>query len=107
MRSSVPTFPGSATRHSASPRRLLAGDRQIGATEDGEHARRVRECRDLREQLRLDVLAGDEPVDRLRAGGEPGLDEILSLAHEQPEPLALPARLQPADQLQARVRRRT
>ncbi len=86
----MPTFPGSATRHSARPAVSSPAARQIGAAEDGDHPRRVSERRDLREQLGIDVLSGDEPVDRLRAGGEPGLHEILALAHEQAEPLALP-----------------
>jgi len=45
----------------------------------------VRERRHLREQLRLDVLPRDQQLDRLDAGREPGVDEILSLDGEQPE----------------------
>ena len=36
--------------------------RQVFAPEDGDDPRRMRERRDLREQLRLDVLARDEHV---------------------------------------------
>jgi hypothetical protein len=46
----------------------------------------VRERRDLREQRRLDVLARDQQLDRLDAGG--CLDEILPLDDEQPELVA-------------------
>ena len=48
----------------------------------------MRELGDAGEQLRLDVLAGHEHVDGLEAGSEPGLDEILALDDEQPEPRA-------------------
>ena len=78
--------------------------RQVCAAVDADHARRVRERRELGDERRLDVLAGDEQVDRLDAGSARGLDEILALADEQPLLLALPPRLeQPPDQLQLRV----
>ena len=67
VRISVPTLPGSATRQSASDGRPLLGCRQVGATVDADHTRRVRGRRDLGEQPRLDVLARDEQLDRLGA----------------------------------------
>jgi hypothetical protein len=79
---------------------------QIVAAEDREHARRVRERRDGGEELGLDVLAGDEHVDRLRPGGEPGLDQVFALADEEAGLRPLVAALEPADQLQACIRRR-
>jgi hypothetical protein len=42
----------------------------------------VRECGDLRKQRRLDVLACDQQLDRLDAGGR--LNEVLPLDDEQP-----------------------
>jgi hypothetical protein len=50
------------------------------------------ECRHLREQRRLDVLARDEQLDRLDARGRRGLDEVLALGDEQAE-LVAPAPL--------------
>ena len=66
----------------------------------------MRERRDLGEQLRLDVLAGDEQVDGLDPRGARGGDEVLPLGDEQPELLPLPPRLELADELQPRVARR-
>jgi hypothetical protein len=40
----------------------------------------MRKRRDLREQLRLDVLARDQQLDRLDAGGR--LDQVLPLDSE-------------------------
>ena len=106
VRSSVPTLPGSPTCQSAS----VSGRAPRGrsrAPVDADHARRVGERRELRDERRLDVLAGDEQLDGLDARGARGLDEVLALADEQPLLLALPPRLEQApDQLQLRVVRR-
>jgi hypothetical protein len=60
----------------------------------------VRGRRHLGEQRRLDVLAGDEQLDRL---GRRGVDEILALTGEEPE-LVPPAPLvQLADELELLV----
>ena len=83
--------------------RPLLERRQVAAPVDADHARRVRHRRDPGEQLRLDVLAGDEQVDRLDPSGAGRVDEILALADEQAELVPLPPALQLADQLQARV----
>jgi hypothetical protein len=48
----------------------------------------VCEHRDLGEELGRDVLARDEPVDRLESRPQAGVDEILSLDDEQPELVA-------------------
>jgi hypothetical protein len=50
------------------------------------------ERRHLGEELRQDVLAGDEQLDRLDAHGRCGLDEILVLDREEAGRLALLAR---------------
>ena len=75
--------------------------RQVGTAEHAEHARRVRERRHLGEQRRLDVLAGDEQVDRLDAAG--GLDEILTLRDEQLELVAPAPVMELADELEPLV----
>jgi hypothetical protein len=49
-------------------RKVARPARQVRATVDPDGARRVRQRRDLREELGLDVLPGDEQVDRLDAG---------------------------------------
>jgi hypothetical protein len=50
------------------------------------------------------TLGVDEGLHRLVPRVEPRLDEILALADEEPEPLALPPRLQPPEQLESSVR---
>jgi hypothetical protein len=50
------------------------------------------ERRYLGEELRQDVLAGDEQLDRLDADGRCSLDEILALDREESGRLALLAR---------------
>jgi hypothetical protein len=65
----------------------------------------VRHRRDPGEQCRLDVLAGDEQVDRLDPRRRRRVDEILTLGDEQSELVPLPPALQLPDQLQARVGR--
>jgi hypothetical protein len=57
----------------------------------------------LGEQLRLDILAGDEQVGGLEPRREPGLDEILPLDCEQAELVAPAAVTQLADELQPLV----
>jgi hypothetical protein len=60
----------------------------------------VREGRDLGEQRRLDVLAGNEQVDRLDPGG---LDEILTLRDEQLELVSPAPVMELADELEPLV----
>ena len=88
-------------------RRLARLARQGGGAVDADDARRVRQRRDRGQQLRLDVLARDEQLDRLDPGGARRRDEILALDGEEPELLALALlREELADELQRRVRRR-
>ncbi len=101
-RSSVPTFPGSATCQSASVAVTRAA-RQVVAAVDADHARRVPERRHLREQLGRDVLSRDEQVDRLDARGERRLDQILALSDEQPELVAPAPVPELADELEPLV----
>jgi hypothetical protein len=61
------------------------------------------ERRDLRQQCRLDVLAGDEQVDRFEPCVECRVDEILTLRCEQPELVAPPPLVQLADELELLV----
>jgi hypothetical protein len=75
--------------------------RQIVPPIHGDHPRRVRECRDLREQLGRDVLAGDEQLDRLEIAG--CVDEVLPLDCEQPELVAPAPVVELADELEPLV----
>jgi hypothetical protein len=61
------------------------------------------ERRDLGKQRGLDVLAGDQQLDRLDAGGQSRVDEILTLRDEQPELLAPAALAQLPDELELLV----
>jgi hypothetical protein len=63
----------------------------------------VPERRHLGEQRGLDVLAGDEDVDRLEAGIECRVDEILSFREEEPKLVAPAALVQLADELELLV----
>jgi hypothetical protein len=58
------------------------------------------ERRDVREKRRLDVLAGDEHVDRFESCVARGVDEILTLGDEEPELVAPPPLVQLADELE-------
>ena len=69
----------------ARPRRGRSAARKTPIARGGCGASR------LREQLGLDVLAGDEQLDRLDAGRARRLDEILALADEQARLVALAA----------------
>jgi hypothetical protein len=60
----------------------------------------MRGARDLRKQARLDVLARDE---QLHGVGGRRVDEILTLAREQPELLAPTPFVQLADELELLV----
>jgi hypothetical protein len=84
-------------------RHLPLAAREIVAAEDGDNPRRVRERRRLREQLRRNVLSGDEDVSRLEPGGKPGLDEILPLDREQPELVPPAPVVELADELEPLV----
>ena len=61
----------------------------------------MRERRHLGQQRRLDVLAGDEQVDRLDAAGR--LDEILTLRDEQLELVSPAPVVELADELEPLV----
>jgi hypothetical protein len=64
------------------------------------------QCRDSGEELGLDAFARDEKLDRLDSGRRGGVDQVLTLDREEPEPLALPLlREELPDELQRRVRR--
>jgi hypothetical protein len=63
----------------------------------------VRERRDLGEERGLDVLTGDEQLDRLDGGVPRRLDEILTLGDEQSELVAPPGVLQLPDELELLV----
>jgi hypothetical protein len=78
--------------------------RQVGSAEDADGARRMAERRDLREQLRLDVLAGNKELDGLDALRMRRLDEVLALDREETGLLAvLPSGEELADEPQLRV----
>ena len=66
----------------------------------------MRQLGDRGEQLGLDVLAGDEQLDRLQTGRACRLDQILALGDEQAQLLPPALRLQLADELELLVRRR-
>jgi hypothetical protein len=57
----------------------------------------------LGEEVRRDVLTSDQPVDGFEAGGETGLDEILSLDRKQPELVAPAPVVELADELEPLV----
>jgi hypothetical protein len=61
------------------------------------------ERRDLGEEPRLDVLSREQQLDRLDARVDSGLDEILTLGHEEPELVAPAAVLQLANELELLV----
>ena len=66
VRSRVPTFPGSDSRHRA--RHVLAGaGRQVASAVHADRPGRMRKRRNPREQLLLHRLPGDEQVHRLDA----------------------------------------
>jgi hypothetical protein len=61
------------------------------------------EGRDLGQERRLDVLAGEEELNRLDPGVDRRLDEILTFRDEEPELVAPAAVLKLADELQLLV----
>jgi hypothetical protein len=63
----------------------------------------VTQCRDLRQERRLDILPGDEHLDRLDPGVERRLDEILTLGDEEAELVAPTAVVQLPDELELLV----
>jgi len=63
----------------------------------------VRERRHLGEELGLDVLACDEPVDRLEPRCRTGVGEIFPLDDEQPELVAPAPIMELADELEPLV----
>jgi hypothetical protein len=63
----------------------------------------VTECRHLGEQCRLDVLSGDEQLDRLMAALAGRLDQVLPLRDEQPEFVPPAAVVQLANELELLV----
>ena len=91
---------------------------QVRPPKHGDDAGRVAERRDLAHQRRRDglgprqplgergALAVDQRLHRLESRVEPGRDEVLALADEQPEAVATAPLLKPPDELQTRVGRR-
>jgi hypothetical protein len=63
----------------------------------------MRERRYLREQVRLDVVAGEQQLDRLDPYCRRGADEIFALDEEEPELVAPAALVQLADELELLV----
>jgi hypothetical protein len=61
------------------------------------------ERRHLGQQLGCDVLSRDEHVGGFDPGGEPGLDQILSLDREQPELVPPAPVMELADELETLV----
>jgi hypothetical protein len=61
------------------------------------------ERRHVGEQCRLDVLAGQEHLDRLEAGVMRGSDEILPLGDEEPQLVPPAALMQLPDELELLV----
>jgi hypothetical protein len=61
------------------------------------------ERRHLRQQLRSDVVPGDEDVGGLEPRGEPGIDRVLSLDREQPELVTPVPVVELADELEPLV----
>ena len=76
---------------------------QIVTPEDADHTWRMTQRRDLGQQGRLHVLAGDEHLDRLDATAERSLDEIFSLGDEEPELVAPAPVVQLSDELELLV----
>src|SRR5439155_4233565 len=98
QRADVPRI-GDVPERQSDLRQRPAG--QIVPPVDADHARRMRERRDLRQERRLDVLACDEQLDRLDAAR--GHDEILALDREEAELLPPAPLVQLADELQPLV----
>jgi hypothetical protein len=77
----------------------------------------MRQRRESRHELRRNELRSSQPLnqrrplrvdqslDGLETGVEPGCDEVLALAGEQPQLLALSSRAELADELEPRVAR--
>jgi len=63
----------------------------------------VPERRDLREQLRRDVLSGNQEIDRSNPGRRGRGDQILALRDEQPELVAPAPVPELADELEPLV----
>jgi hypothetical protein len=61
------------------------------------------ERRHIRQQSRIDVLAGNQELCRFQPGIDSGLDEILALRDEEPELVAPAAVVQLADELELLV----
>src|SRR5207244_10666427 len=95
---------GSTVAHDRDPYRRRTGRaRHIAAPEDTDHPRLMPEGRDLGQERRLDVLSGDEELDRLDPGVERSVHEILTLSDEEPELVAPAAILQLANELELLV----
>jgi hypothetical protein len=77
--------------------------RQILASEDADHTRRMAQRGDLGQQGRLHVLFGDEHLDRLNPGVERRLHEVLALRNEEPKLFAPAAVVQLANELELLV----
>ena len=85
MRISVPTFPGSATRHSARAGGLVPGARQIGPAETAITRGGWASVEISASSSGVTSSPATSRSTGSSAGG-PGLDEILALAHEEAEP---------------------
>ena len=116
-RTSVPTFPGSETRQSASPTGASSSRGRSARRKTATDPGRVRQGREPAitsgatssapgsRSSSAGRSASDQRLDRLEAGVEPGRDEVLALAGEEPELLALTPRPELADELDPRVGR--
>ena len=112
-----PEVPGIRDAPEREPDRQIGPARQVRAPEDGDDPRRVGEGREARHHVGRDELRPrkalgqrrplgvDQRLHGLESGLEPCFDEILALADEQPELLALTARLELPDELDPRVGR--
>ena len=89
-----PHVPGVGDVPERKRHRTLGGPWQVHPPVDADDPRRVGCRRHLRQQTRVDVLTGDEQVDGIRGCRR---DRVLALDEEQPELVAPPPLMQPAD----------
>ena len=99
----------------AQPDRRTESSRKVGLPEDGDHAGRVAERRELGHEGRLNLLRLPEPVGERRSLGvhehldgldpriQSGLDQVLALADEEAELFALAPSRELPDELQAGI----
>jgi len=77
--------------------------RQIVKSKDADDPSRVPERRDLGEERRLDVLSGDEQLDRFDTGRNGRVHKVFALGDEQPELVAPAPVVELADELEPLV----